>query len=40
MNQVVCVKFTPDDMFLMTIGEGDHTILIWTYKAFGMNKDP
>ena len=26
-------------MFLMTLGEGDNTILIWTYKAFGMNKE-
>jgi len=21
------------------LGEADHTILIWTYRAFGLNKD-
>lgn len=31
INQVISAKFTPDDNFLMTLGEADNTILIWNY---------
>lgn len=40
ISQVISVKFTPDDMFLITVSENDSTILIWAYKAFGLNKEP
>lgn len=27
----------PDDSFLITVGENDCSIMLWAYKAFGLN---
>ena len=33
VSSVKAITFTPDDQFLITIGENDCSIMIWSYRA-------